>query len=79
MAKTNAPNSGGSQFFITFRPTPNLNGIHTVFGRVIEGMDAVDRIQRREADKADAPDADKILKAEVLRKRDHEYLPHKVE
>ena len=78
MAKTNAPNSGGSQFFICFRPTPNLNGIHTVFGRVLEGQEVVDRIQRREP-KEKAAEADKILNAEVLRKRNHEYLPHKVE
>lgn len=78
MAKTEAPNSGGSQFFICFRPAPNLNGIHTVFGRVLEGQDVVDRIQRREPKDADVA-ADKILQAEVLRKRDHEYLPHKVE
>ena len=79
MAKTQAPNSGGSQFFITFRPAPGLNGLHTVFGRVIEGMDVVDRIQRREPDQKDAADPDTITGAEVLRKRDHEYLPHKVE
>jgi cyclophilin family peptidyl-prolyl cis-trans isomerase len=79
MAKTSAPNSGGSQFFVTFRPTPNLNGLHTVFGRVIEGMDAVDRIQRREPGKDGAADPDTIVKAEVLRKRNHEYLPRKVE
>ncbi|MHB9063065.1 MAG: peptidylprolyl isomerase [Pirellulaceae bacterium] len=79
MAKTNAPNSGGSQFFITFQPTPNLNGLHTVFGRVIEGMNVVDQLQRRQPDKEDAPDPDVIEKAEVVRKRNHEYLPHKVE
>ncbi len=79
MAKTNAPNSGGSQFFINFRPTPHLNGVHTVFGRVIEGMDVVDQIQRRDPQEADAPAADWIVKAEVLRDRGHEYLPRKVE
>lgn len=79
MAKTQAPNSGGSQFFITFRPAPSLNGRHTVFGRVIEGMDVVGRIQRREPDQTDAAEPDTIVKAEVLRKRDHEYLPRKVE
>ena len=79
MAKTQAPNSGGSQFFITFRPAPSLNGRHTVFGRVIEGMDVVGRIQRREPDQKDAAEPDTIVKAEVLRKRDHEYLPRKVE
>ncbi len=79
MAKTNAPNSGGSQFFITFRPTPNLNGKHTVFGRVIEGMDVVAKLKRRDPQAKDAPEPDRILKAEVIRDRGHEYLPKKVE
>lgn len=38
-------NTGGSQFFILFERQPHLDGVHTVFGRVIEGMDAVDRIR----------------------------------
>ena len=39
MAKTNAPNTGGCQFYITATPTVHLNGIHTVFGRVLSGLD----------------------------------------
>ena len=76
-----APNSGGSQFFITFVPAPSLDGRHTVFGRVIEGMDVVASLQRIDPadEQAKKVEPDRILSAEVLRARDHEYLPHKVE
>ncbi len=38
------PNTGGSQFFIVYEPQPHLDGVHTVFGKVIEGMEIVDQI-----------------------------------
>lgn len=79
MAKTAAANSGGSQFFICFRPTAHLNGLHTVFGRVIEGLDVLEKLQRCEPGEENQPEPDRILKAEVLRDRGHEYAPHKVE
>lgn len=67
--------TGGSQFYLTFVPTLNLNGKHTVFGRVIEGMSAVSKLKRVNPDDPGAKDTDKIIEAKVLRKREHEYKP----
>ena len=67
--------TGGSQFFLTFRPTPHLNGGHTVFGRVIEGMDVLSDLQRIDPMSKLKISPDRIIKATVLRKRDHEYVP----
>ena len=49
LAMANAgPDTNGSQFFITFGPTPNLNGGYTIFGQVVKGMDVVNGITRRD-------------------------------
>ena len=51
MAKTNAPNTGGSQFFVTHRATSHLDGVHTVFGKVVgpEDQAVVDAIVKGDA------------------------------
>ncbi len=77
MAKETAPNTGGSQFFLTFRRTAHLDGKHTVFGRVVEGLDVLEKIQRRNPGDDEAVKTDVIVKAEVLRKREHAYAPKK--
>jgi cyclophilin family peptidyl-prolyl cis-trans isomerase len=79
MAHTAQPNSAGSQFFITFAPLPTLDGAYTAFGRVIDGMDVLSKLQRinpdHEHDRPSGVQPDKIIKAEVVRKRIHAYEP----
>ena len=69
MANTGQPNSGGSQFFLTFVPTSYLDGKHTVFGRVIEGMEIAAALKRRDPQAPNPPTPDMILSATVVRDR----------
>lgn len=84
MAKTAARDTGGSQFFMCMRPTPQLDGVHTVFGRVVKGLEVLAKIERTESDNPDDKDfkpgeLTTLFDAKVIRKRDHEYKPKKVQ
>ena len=46
MARSQDPDSAGSQFYICYGPTPHLDGSYTVFGKVVSGMEHVDRIKQ---------------------------------
>jgi len=68
--------TGGSQFFLTFRPTHHLDGKHTAFGRVTKGMDVLSKLQRIDPQQPnDKVKSDKIVEATVVRKRPHPYEP----
>jgi cyclophilin family peptidyl-prolyl cis-trans isomerase len=58
------PNTNGSQFFITFGPTPHLNGKHGVFGRVTSGMNVANSIRERDPDRDRQP-GDRIQSIEI--------------
>ncbi len=66
MARTSAPNSAGSQFFIMVEKSPHLDGAYAGFGQVVKGMEIVDLIVQAERNSMDKPlDDQKITKATV--------------
>ncbi len=65
MARTQDPNSNGSQFFITLGPTPHLTGQYTLFAKVVEGMEVVKRLAPTEGPLAGGQ-KDKLLSVEIL-------------
>lgn len=62
MARSRQPDSASSQFFIVHKDTPHLDGKYAAFGKVVEGMDAVDEIAETETDYNDRPIKDIRMK-----------------
>jgi peptidyl-prolyl cis-trans isomerase B (cyclophilin B) len=55
MARSTAPNSAGSQFFIMVATSPHLDGQYAAFGKVTEGLEVADKIVKTERDRSDRP------------------------
>lgn len=62
MARAMDPNSGGSQFFIMHKTSPHLDGSYAAFGKIIEGMDVVNKIAETQTDYSDRPIAPQRMK-----------------
>ena len=63
MARTMAPDSAGSQFFIMHKDAPHLDGEYAAFGKITEGMDVVDKIANGETDFSDRPRVPQVMKS----------------
>ena len=63
MARTMAPDSAGSQFFIMHKDAPHLDGEYAAFGKITEGMDVVDKISNVETDFSDRPRVPQVMKS----------------
>ena len=62
MARTMAPNSAGSQFFIMVDAAPHLDGQYAAFGKITEGMDVADEIVSQKRNMADKPEVPQVMK-----------------
>ncbi|MEZ3505597.1 MAG: peptidylprolyl isomerase [Lachnospiraceae bacterium] len=62
MARSMHPDSAGSQFFLMHKTSPHLDGAYAAFGKVIEGMDIVDKIAETATDYSDRPLEDQVMK-----------------
>ena len=63
MARTMAPDSAGSQFFVMVEKAPHLDGQYAAFGKVIEGMEVADAIVSADRDRMDKPHQDQRMKS----------------
>lgn len=63
MARSMAPDSAGSQFFIMHKTSPHLDGQYAAFGKVIEGMDVVNKIAETSTDYSDKPLEDQVIQS----------------
>lgn len=63
MARSQMPNSAGSQFFIMHKDSPHLDGSYAAFGKVVEGMDVVNKIADTKTDYSDRPIVGQVMKS----------------
>ena len=73
MARTMIPDSAGSQFFIMHQTSPHLDGEYAAFGKVIEGMDIVNKIAEMPTDYRDRPLEDQKMKSVMVETFGVEY------
>ncbi|OXB69825.1 UNVERIFIED_CONTAM: hypothetical protein H355_011311, partial [Colinus virginianus] len=66
MANQGKPNTNGSQFFITYSRQPHLNGVYTVFGRLIDGLDTLDKMEREPVGRKHRPENNIVIEKVII-------------
>ena len=80
MARSLDPDSAGSQFFIMSSDTTSLDGQYAAFGKVLEGLDVVEKISKTSVDSNDKPKEDVVIKKVTIDTKGKEYSePEKIE
>jgi len=80
MARSNNPDSAGSQFFIMSEDAPHLDGEYAAFGKVISGIEVVENIEKVDTDSNDAPKEDVVIESITVDTKGLEYKdPEKIE
>ncbi len=73
MARSMAPDSAGSQFFIMHKKSPHLDGAYAAFGKIVEGMDVVDKIADVRTDYMDRPMEEQKIQSMTVDTKETEY------
>ena len=73
MARSMMPDSAGSQFFIMHKTSPHLDGAYAAFGKVVEGMDVVNKIAETRTDYSDRPLKEQKIKSMTAETFGEEY------
>ena len=79
MARAMAPNSAGSQFFIMHEDSPHLDGGYAAFGKLIEGIEAVDHVAAVKTDANDRPLEDQVIQSIRVETNGVEYAAEKLQ
>jgi len=78
MARSQNPDSAGSQFFIMHMDAPHLDGLYAAFGKVLEGMEEVDRIATVKKDRRDKPLVNEVIKKASVDLLDYIFTEPKI-
>ena len=73
MARSQQPDSAGSQFFLMHQDSPHLDGQYAAFGKIVEGIEVVDSIADTKTGRQDRPKEDQVMETVTVELNGYEY------